>query len=412
MELFTQSVQQEMTLEIERLHAALQAAEVGTWDVNLQTGQAQWSAICKQLFGLPPHTEITVAKLMEQVHPDDRERVGQANVQAVNGTSDGDHNITFRISNSTNAARWVQAKGRITKDEHGQLVRFSGVVQDVTQQVLARQQIEEAEEALLQKVAERTQALSQANQDLQRSNENLQQFAYIASHDLQEPLRKIQSFGDILKNQYKADLGDGVAYLERMQSAAGRMSTLIKDLLAYSRIATQQNATKSVSLTTLLETVLSDLEVVIIETNAQITVDPLPTVAGDTRQLGQLFQNLLSNALKFRRVGVSPVINVCSQRIAATDLPSSMRPMRAADTYYRIDVIDNGIGFDQKYIDRIFQVFQRLHGNNQFAGTGIGLAICHKVAANHGGAITAYSQPNQGSTFSVYIPTEDGRNYV
>ena len=226
----------------------------------------------------------------------------------------------------------------------------------------------------------------------------------MASHDLQEPLRKIQSFGDMLKTQYTGQLGDGVDYLERMQSAASRMSILIRDLLTYSRIANQREAISPVPLSVAMQSVLGDLDLRIQETGATITVAPLPTVQGDASQLGQLLQNLLGNALKFRQPGVAPVIDVSSWLVAAHNLPPSVKPARQTETYLRIDIADNGIGFDEKYLDRIFQVFQRLNGKNQFAGTGIGLAICEKVVANHGGAITARSQPGQGATFSLYFP--------
>ncbi len=239
---------------------------------------------------------------------------------------------------------------------------------------------------------------------LNRSNDSLQQFAYVASHDLQEPLRKVQQFGDLLLTQYADQLGEGTDYLARMQVAAARMSTLIRDLLSFSRLSTQPDNTVFISLTDVVETVLNDLDLVISETGAQVSVAPLPTVQGDASQFGQLFQNLLSNALKFRRVGTAPVIRVIAQRIAATNLPEGVNPTQAAGAYQRIDVMDNGIGFDQKYAERIFQVFQRLHGKSDYAGTGVGLAICEKVAANHGGTITASSQPGQGSTFSVYLP--------
>ncbi len=246
--------------------------------------------------------------------------------------------------------------------------------------------------------------LTQVNTDLRRSNENLQQFAYIASHDLQEPLRKIQSFSDILKTQYTDQLGNGTDYLQRMQDAASRMSALIRDLLAFSRISTRQEAAAPVSLTPVVQQVVTDLDLLIQETGAVVTLNLLPTVLGDASQLGQLFQNLLNNALKFRRANVPPLVAVRAERVAATALPPSVKPTRTATTYHRIDVVDNGVGFDDKYVDRIFQVFQRLHGRNEFAGTGIGLAICEKVAANHGGSITASSQPGQGATFSVYLP--------
>ncbi|QKZ15802.1 PAS domain-containing protein [Spirosoma sp. KUDC1026] len=311
----------------------------------------------------------------------------------------------------------------------------SGVVVtaiEVTTQVLARQQVEESETRYRQlsqeldlQVQQRTEELASANAELTanneqyaainqkleeanslliRSNENLQTFAYVASHDLQEPLRKIQQFGDLLHTQYGPYLGDGIDYLERMQLAASRMSTLIKDLLTFSRISTRRDTSAPTSLNDIVASVLIDLELPINEREAQVSVSSLPTVSGDASQLGQLFQNLLSNALKFRREDVVPQIMVRSELVLATKLPPSIKPTRQTPAYYQIDVTDNGIGFDEKYLDRIFQVFQRLHGRKQFDGTGIGLSICEKVVTNHGGAITATSQPGQGATFSIYLP--------
>ncbi|GAB3047253.1 sensor histidine kinase [Spirosoma pulveris] len=250
----------------------------------------------------------------------------------------------------------------------------------------------------------KNQALAEANGLLVRSNGNLQTFAYIASHDLQEPLRKIQQFGDLLKPLYTGSTGEALVYLERMQMAAARMSTLIRDLLDYSRISTRRDESAPVSLQTIVATVLNTLDWTIQQTGAQIQVGPLPTLSGDASQLGQLFQNLLSNALKFHKPGVAPLIQILSCRVLARDLPKGFTPHRAVSVYHRIDIVDNGIGFEEKYLDRIFQVFQRLHGKSEFTGTGIGLAICEKVVTNHGGAITAVSQPGQGATFSVYLP--------
>lgn len=247
-------------------------------------------------------------------------------------------------------------------------------------------------------------ALSESNHNLSRSNNNLEQFAYIASHDLQEPLRKIQQFGDLLQSQYGGQLGEGIRYLERMQAAAARMATLIRDLLTFSRIATQRDSAAPVSLQGVVEEVLVTLDWTIQEVGAQVEVGSLPTVAGDALQLEQLFQNLLSNALKFRRGGTSPLIEVRASLLDAADLPADLKPDRVTAQYHRIEVIDNGVGFEEKYLDRIFQVFQRLHSKSEFAGTGIGLAICEKVVTNHGGAITARSQPGQGTTFMVYLP--------
>ncbi|WP_460979593.1 PAS domain-containing protein [Spirosoma knui] len=255
-----------------------------------------------------------------------------------------------------------------------------------------------------EELAATTQELTESNALLLRSNENLQRFAYVASHDLQEPLRKIQQFGDLLKTRYEVSSGDEIDYLERMQSAARRMSVLIRDLLTFSRISTQREAGDLVPLNQVVNSVLTDLDLIIEETGANVLIDPLPTIVGDASQLGQLFSNLLSNALKFRRAGVPPVIQIRAGVITADQLPPAIKPGRGATLYHRIEVADNGIGFEEKYLDRMFQVFQRLHGRSEYAGTGIGLAICEKVVTNHGGAITAISQPGQGATFHIYLP--------
>ena len=300
------------------------------------------------------------------------------------------------------------------RDAAGKVYAIMEMAVDVTAQVLSRRYLEESEERyrtlaseLEQQVQERTQQLQTSIQELERSNENLQKFAYVASHDLQEPLRKIQQFGDILKSQYREEgLGNGIDYLERMQLAAARMSLLIRDLLNYSRISTHRDRSVSVSLQAVVSSALTDLELVMAETGAQVNVEPLPTISGDPSQLGQLFQNLLGNALKFRQPDKTPQIDIRSVLVGADELPPSVKPTRGAPAYYRIEIADNGIGFDDHQVDRIFEVFQRLHGKNKFAGTGIGLAICAKVATNHGGAITASSRPGQGATFSVYLPME------
>jgi len=246
--------------------------------------------------------------------------------------------------------------------------------------------------------------LEALNQNLLRSNESLQEFAYIASHDLQEPLRKIQSFGDILKSNYADKLGEGADYVERMQSAASRMGVLIRDLLNFSRISTYRKSNASVSLTRVIARVLDDLDLSIQETKAQIEVGDLPTVSGDESQLQQLFQNLISNALKFHKPAASPHIHIRAVQIPVAELPKSVKPVQRATTYYQIKVTDNGIGFDEQYLNRIFQAFQRLHTRSEYVGTGIGLAISEKVVKNHGGAITATSSPGAGSTFEIYFP--------
>ncbi|MEZ0607660.1 ATP-binding protein [Fibrella sp. WM1] len=249
------------------------------------------------------------------------------------------------------------------------------------------------------------QELAAANTELIRSNDNLAQFAYVASHDLQEPLRKIQSFGDVLNTQFGHQLShDGLDLLLRMQAAANRMSLLIRDLLDYSRISTHKDSFDQLSLDKLLQEALDDLYVVIQETRATVEAHPLPTVTGDHRQLKQLLQNLLSNAIKFHKPDQPPHIVIKARRVPRAKLPHNATVTSQATHFQQITIQDNGIGFDSKFADRIFQVFQRLHGRSQYPGTGVGLAICRKVAENHGGTIAVDSELNKGSTFRLYLP--------
>ena len=182
------------------------------------------------------------------------------------------------------------------------------------------------------------------------------------------------------------------------------MSTLVSDLLAFSRISTRQQSFGLVSLQTIIDNTLATLDLVLEQRQVQLTADPLPTVKGDELQLGQLFQNLLSNAIKFTPADQPPRIHVEANECDRSELPLGLRPNNPAQRFHQITISDQGIGFDPKYLDRIFQVFQRLHGRDKYPGTGIGLAICEKVVTNHGGIITASSQVGQGATFSVYLP--------
>ncbi len=390
--------QQQIEQARQALQQAIDLAELGTWTVSTATGHTELSPRHADMFGLAA-TTMPYEQALAVVHPDDIKRVKAAFLVAMQPDSDGRYQAEYRIINArTGKQQVMRAVGRTSVDEQGNPVQIAGTTQDITIE-------RESQQTLEKQVQERTQALLLANQDLKRSNDNLQTFAYVASHDLQEPLRKVQQFGDLLQSQYSTALGDGVAYLERMQLAASRMSTLIKDLLGFSRITTQRTTDEPVRLDTIVSDVLSVLDLAIAEANAQVQVDSLPTVSGDATQLEQLFQNLLSNALKFHRPGVPPHIRISSQPVLADQLPPSIRPAHQAPVYHRIDVADNGIGFDEKYLDRIFKVFQRLHGRSQFDGTGVGLAICEKVVVNHGGIITASSQPNQGATFLIYLPT-------
>lgn len=239
---------------------------------------------------------------------------------------------------------------------------------------------------------------------LESANESLEQFAYVASHDLQEPLRKIQAFGDRLSSKFGDKLeGSGRDYLERMQNAAARMRTLINDLLKYSRVGRFREPFQPVNIKDLIEDITIDLETAITDSKAKVIVNDLPTVEGEPSQLRQLFQNMISNAIKFQKPDAPPEIIVSSKLVDEAELEGLLVP-ESTGPYYQISITDNGIGFDEKYLDRIFNIFQRLHGRSEYRGTGIGLAICRKIVENHGGAITASSKPGEGATFCVILP--------
>lgn len=304
--------------------------------------------------------------LQELVHPDEYEELRDRMANVRMGDKVGP--CVNRLRTKSGEYKWIE--WRTVVDAGGML--FS-TMRDVTE---SRQD------------AQRLEALSQ---ELARSNRELQEFATVASHDLQEPLRKIRTFGD--KLAAKADTLDeqGRDYLMRMQSAATRMQRLIEDLLSFSRIAGRPPQPKRVDLATVAREVVADLEARVAETSARLEIGDLPAIQADPMQMRQLLQNLIGNALKFHAPGKAPVVKVTA----------SVR----ADTCV-LEVADEGIGFDEKYLDRIFAVFQRLHGRGEYEGTGMGLAICRRIAERHGGTIAARSKPGEGATFVVTLPRE------
>ena len=253
--------------------------------------------------------------------------------------------------------------------------------------------------------------IDEYNRELTVMNENLENFAYVASHDLNEPLRKIKTFGDMVESEIQSPKTDESMvkdHIGRMQEAASRMQQLIEDLLSYSRISRSVNIHDDIDLNVVLEEVLNDLEVLIREKEAEIIVDKLPeNLSLDKIQMRQLFQNLISNALKFSNKNVKPQVKIKAEKVKRETLAVSEQTTfidTSVDEYWQIDVIDNGIGFDEKYVDRIFSVFQRLHGRSTYKGTGIGLSICKKICENHKGMITAASKEGEGATFSIFLP--------
>jgi PAS domain S-box-containing protein len=281
---------------------------------------------------------------------------------------------------------WIATTKVPLTDVEGNCVGLVGVSSDISVR-------KEAEERL-----------RLAAEQLRRSNLDLQDFASIASHDLQEPLRKIQAFGDRLKIKCAPGLGEaGRDYLDRMQDAARRMQILLHDLLTLSRVTSKAQPFQAVDLRKVIEDVVSNLEVRIEQSSARVEIGRLPNIEADEAQMRQLFQNLISNALKFQCAAVPPQVIISAKTLDnAESLPGAM----PGDEICQVMVQDNGIGFDEAYLDRIFQVFQRLHSRSEYEGTGIGLAVCRKIADRHGGTISAKSAEGEGATFIVTLPVK------
>ena len=252
------------------------------------------------------------------------------------------------------------------------------------------------------------QKMSKYVEDLKHSNDNLEQFAYAASHDLKEPIRKIQTFSDRLHILLMDKLSEKEKfYFNRMSIATDRMRTLIDDLLIYSHMSTVSGILEIVDLNSLMKSVREDLELEIEEKKAKIEVGLLPAVKGNKRQLQQMLQNLLSNALKYHRPQISPHIEVKSRRVEGEDSLLSRMSDDRKGAYHLIQMTDNGIGFESSYAEQIFSIFTRLHGNEEYLGSGIGLSIVKKVIDNHGGAVWAESSPNKGAVFNILLPADE-----
>lgn len=271
-------------------------------------------------------------------------------------------------------------------------------VAERTQEILrANESLRAESEQRLRTIAELERATAVLDRQARRlgeSNRDLQEFAYVASHDLQEPLRKILAFSDRLGSRLGDDLDETARdYFERLRNAATRMQKLIDDLLVYSRVQTQGNEHQRADLAEIVRSVVGDLEIAIEESGTTVSVGDLPTIEADPAQMRQLFQNLIGNAMKFRKEGVAPMIAVAGGVEDAADGPVCV-----------VTVADNGIGFEPEHAEKIFTVFQRLHGRGEYEGSGIGLAVTRRVAERHGGTIRATGRPGHGATFVLRIP--------
>lgn len=330
------------------------------------------------------------------VHPDDQEENNKLWKNSVETGNDFIYEHRFRKANGD--YRWQLSRAVAQRDNNGKILQWVGTSTDIHDQIKFQETLEELVDA-------RTKDLSILNIELQSSNQDLESFAYISSHDLQEPLRKIQTFISIILDSDYENLSDrGKSYFLRVESAADRMKRLITDLLSYSRTSSVEQDFENVDLKELLEEIQGDFIETLEDKNGSLHFDSLPTVSGISFQLRQLFVNLISNSIKFSRDGVPPEINITSRILSGNDIDNpNLYPNQ---NYVEITLKDNGIGFSQEYAAKIFEVFQRLHAKGTYDGTGIGLAICKKIIDKHYGLIFAHSNPGEGAEFTIILPLE------
>jgi signal transduction histidine kinase/CHASE3 domain sensor protein len=360
-------------------------ANMGSWKWDGSTKELVWSdGLYKILSKDPKIFTPSWNSFFENVYPDDRTGLDDLLKKAIEdqeGTS-----FEYRVEiNGT--LRYLSLTSKPRQSNTKSTLDILGTVIDVTDQKMYEAQLE------------------QYTAELKRSNEDLEQFAYVASHDLQEPLRKIRAFGDRLSSRYKKQLDDqGEDYINRMQSASVRMQGLIEDLLAFSRLAKNNDAFQRVDMNKVMEEVVEDLDIQIKREGAVLKIGKMPFLSGEKMQIRRLFQNLVNNAIKFHKPNEVPNIEVSGKNVKLSEIKKVLGVALADIPYVMITVKDNGIGFEERFNEKIFNIFQRLHGRAEYEGTGIGLAICRKIVANHKGYITARSEENVGSEFFVVLP--------
>jgi PAS domain S-box-containing protein len=338
------------------------------------------------------------------VHPDDRASVigNFEKTRSGEGVNEGVEE-EFRISKSDGSTRWIRSRSFPIANEEGHVYRVAGVVEDVTDRKAADEALAQTLEdlsisnkVLEKEIDERRRAedsLQEYADDLARSNSELQEFAYIASHDLQEPMRMISSYTQLLQRRYKGQLdNDADEFIAYAVDGANRMQQFINDLLTYSRVGTKGTEFQRIDCHEVVTRAMANLKFAIEESGTRIDLDDLPTITADGGQLVQLFQNLIGNGIKFSR-DEPPLI-----KVSATE----------DDAEWVLSVQDNGIGIEPDFYEQIFAVFRRLHTRDEYSGTGIGLAICKKIVARHKGRIWVDSTPGAGSTFNFSIPKDLG----
>lgn len=386
----------------QRWRTALQSAELGTWDYYPVDKRFICSERTKVLFGIPPNEPEEFETMLRSVDERDRELVAQEIRKSLRFEGGAQYRIEYRVI-INGRVTWHRTAGQAFYNENGDAYRLTGTILDITER-------KKVEEALEERVEARTRELMAANQELERSNRELEQYAYVASHDLQEPLRKILVYADLLKGNGPSGTTTNEERLEKIILAAKRMSQLIHDLLTFSQLVKMDQSYSVTDLNEVMDDILDDFELSIEESNAQIQIDPLPRIEASFQEMSQLFHNLISNALKFRREE-TPVIHIGHEQLSTREV-QAFKELNHSLPYYDIFVKDNGIGFDNKYSNQIFEIFKRLNTRSKFSGTGIGLAVCRKIVARYQGLIYSKSAEGKGAEFHVILPARQKRQPI
>ena len=386
-----------------RLTEAQRLAHIGDWEWDIANDKITWSDELYRIFGLTPaELEPTFDNYLAYMHPDDKDLVSQTVLDAYANLQP--FHFYHRIVRPDGTIRFLHGHGEVNADGNGRPLSMAGTAQDVTELKQAEHEIRKI-----------TDELIRYNKELEQTNKELESFTFVASHDLQEPLRKIQTFLSFIIEKESSGLSETCkAYMDRTIQAAAQMRELINDLLVYSRTTSAPEHFKKTDLNIILGHVKEEMKELIEEKQANIEANKLPALNVIPFQLHQFFINLLSNSLKFSRENIKPYIKIQADMAD----PQSLEKFDtdATKKYHRITISDNGIGFDPKYNKKIFELFQRLNNRTEYMGTGIGLSICKKIIENHEGFIMADGEPGKGAVFTIFLPGQeiaaDGENRI
>jgi PAS domain S-box-containing protein len=391
------------------MRSAVELAELGTWSMDVQSGVTTMSQRHADMFGFK-EIVMTSEKARSVIIPADQNRVEEAFFTAQKNGTSGKYEAEYKIIHGiTGREKIIHSIGQTFFDDDGKPVLINGTAQDITiqrqLQLALENEVEQRTfelETTLKKLQISNLELEKSNDALKHSNHELAQFAYVASHDLQEPLRKIQIFAGLLK-EGKSSM-DPETIVSKIASSSARMSLLISDLLAFSRLLNPEKSFKPVNLNMVIKDLWNDFEIAAQEKNATLIVESLPVVNASKLQMNQLFYNLMSNALKFTKAGTRAEIKINVETVPGSYLEGITNSTIVSDNYHHITFTDNGIGFEKDYENQIFEIFKRLHEQHIFPGSGIGLALCKRIVMNHQGVMYAESELNKGTKFHIFLP--------